>query len=183
MGDESKSSSKFGKIGAFANAPPYAAAAGVILGGFSYFSARKAEKARRKRLKSEMAGRISTIKGDIPSIQAEYGRTADLYRAQGNAAGAQIYGNAQSKMQSGGQSNLSFSQTDVMRGQMAGLLGAKLQNINIGSSQRIGATQNALASEMNQQQINIDRIRADYAKQGIPSTEVSIGDVNTLKYV
>jgi hypothetical protein len=183
MPNHDGSESKFGKIGTFAKANPYVAAAAVVLGGFSYFSARRAEKRRKKRLKSEMAGRIATVQGDIPSIQAEYGRTADLYRAQGNVAGAQIYGNAQNKMQSGGQSNLSFSQSDVNRGQMAGLLGAQLQNINIGSSQRIGATQNALASEMNQQQINIDRIRADYAKQGIPSTEVSIGDVNTLKYV
>jgi hypothetical protein len=170
-------------VGQFAKANPYLTAAAVVIGGFSYFSARKAEKARRKRLKAEMGERIDVIQEDIPGMMAEYERTADLYRAQGNVAGQQIYENAAMQLQQGGQTGLAYGGADVRRETMGGLLGSRLQGINIGSSQRLMSTQNALASELNKQQINIDRIRADYAKQGIPSTEVSIGDVNTLKYV
>lgn len=87
------------------------------------------------------------------------------------------------QLQAGGQTNLAYGGADVRRDSMSGLLGSRLQGINLQTTGRVFASQNALASELNKQQINIDRIRADYAKQGIPSAEVSIGDVNELKYV
>ena len=170
-------------VGQFAKNNPYTAAAAVLIGGFSYFSARKAERARRKRLREEMGQRIGVIQEDIPGIMAEYERTADLFRAQGNIAGQQIYENAAMQLQQGGQTGLAYGGADVRRDMMGGLLGSRLQGINIATSNRLMSTQNQLASELNKQQINIDKIRADYAKQGIPSGEVSIGDVNTLKYV
>jgi len=170
-------------VGEFAKANPYVTAAAVIIGGFSYFSARKAEERKRKRLKSEMEASIGRIQEDIPELMSEYERQADLYRAQGNVAGAQIYENAMFQLQSGGQTGLAYGRENVQREQMAGLLGQRLQGINLSSQRSIYQTQNQLASELNRQQINIDQIRANYAKQGIPSTEVNIGDVNTLKYV
>jgi predicted transcriptional regulator len=56
-----------------------------------------------------------------------------------------------------------------------------MQNLN--TQNRIYNTQNALASELNRQQMNVDQIRAAYAEQGVSSPDISIGDVNTLKYV
>ncbi len=170
-------------VGKFINNNPYTAAAAVLIGGFSYFSARKAEERRRKRLSAEMGTRIGEIEGDIPNIIAEYERSADIYRAQGNAAGQSIYENAAMQLQAGGQTNLAYGGADVRRDSMSGLLGSRLEGINLQTTGKVFAAQNALASELNKQQINIDRIRADYAKQGIPSAEVSIGDVNELKYV
>jgi len=173
----------FEKVGSFFRSHPYAAAAGIILGGYSFFSARKAEEARRKKLTEEMGMRIGAIQEDIPGMIAEYERQADIYRAQGNVAGQRIYENALMQFEAGGQTNLAYGGADVRRETMGGLLGSQLQGLNLSSTARILGTQNQLASELNKQQINIDRIRASYAKQGIPSTEVSIGDVNTMKYV
>jgi len=175
--------SKWKAVGQFAKSNPYTAAAAVIIGGFSFFSARKAEKARRERLKGEMDERIGNVLGETPEIIAEYTRTADTYRAQGNSAGASIYDNAVAQLQQGGQGNLAYSEADNTRNRMSGLLGSRLEGINLASAGKVMSAQNALASELNRQDINIDKIRADYAKQGIPSAEVSVGDVNTLKYV
>jgi|TARA_R100000081_G_C4814771_1_gene174036 hypothetical protein len=173
----------FEKVGSFFRNHPYAAAAGVLLGGYSFFSARKAEEARRKRLKEEMGMRIGEIQDDIPSLISEYEQQADIYRAQGNTAGQRIYENAAMQFEAGGQTNLAYGSADVRRETLGGLLGSQLQGINLTTSGRVMNTQNQLASELNKQQINIDRIRASYAKQGIPSTDVNIGDVNSLKYV
>ena len=170
-------------VGEFIKSNPYTTAAAVLIGGFSYFSTRKAEERRRKRLTAEMGARIGELQGDIPNIIAEYERSADIYRAQGNAAGQAIYENAAMQLQAGGQTNLAYGGADVRRDSMSGLLGSRLEGINLQTTGKVFASQNALASELNKQQINIDRIRADYAKQGIPSAEVSIGDVNELKYV
>lgn len=174
---------KDSKVGQFATNNPYLFAAAAVIGGFSYFSSRRAEKRRRKRLKTEMNADIGVIQADIPNIQQEYARTADMYRGAGNVVGQQIYGKAASQMQMGGQSNLAYGREDVRREQIGGLLGQQLQRQNLQTSSQVFQTQNQLASELNRQQINIDEIRASYAQQGISSDEVSIGDVNTLKYV
>ena len=179
LGDKIKSSKAF----QFAQNNPYLAAGAVLIGGFSYFSARKAEKRRRRRLRREMNADIQQVQDSIPGIQQEYARTADLYAAAGNAQGQMIYDRAAAQMQLGGQTNLAFGGADVKRDEMGGLLGRQLQMQNLNTQNRIYNTQNALASELNRQQMNVDQIRAAYAEQGVSSPDISIGDVNTLKYV
>ena len=187
MGDEGNEigglKGKAQKAWGVVQANPYLAAAAVVVGGFSYFSARRAEKRRRRRLKNQMNQDIAGVQETIPGIQQEYGRTADMYRASGNVQGQMIYARAASQMQMGGQSNLKHGSEDVRRSQIGGLLGQQLQNQNIQTQNRVYQTQNQLSSELNRQQMNIDEIRASYSKQGISSEEVSIGDVNTMKYV
>lgn len=179
LGDKIKSSEAF----QFAKNNPYLAAGAVLIGGFSYFSARRAEKRRRRRLRREMNADIQQVQDSIPGIQQEYARTADLYASAGNAQGQMIYQRAASQMQLGGQTNLAFGGADVKRNDMGGLLGRQLQMQNLNTQNRIYNTQNALASELNRQQMNVDQIRAAYAEQGVSSPDISIGNVNTLKYV
>ena len=179
LGDKIKSSEAF----QFAKNNPYLAAGAVLIGGFSYFSARRAEKRRRRRLRREMNADIQQVQDSIPGIQQEYARTADLYASAGNAQGQMIYQRAASQMQLGGQTNLAFGGADVKRNDMGGLLGRQLQMQNLNTQNRIYNTQNALASELNRQQMNVDQIRAAYAEQRVSSPDISIGNVNTLKYV
>lgn len=182
MGDIGKRI-KESKMGEFASTNPYLFGAAVIMGGISYFSSRRAEKRRRKKLKRQMGADIAGVQGGIGDIQQEYAQTANMYRSSGNVMGEQIYGTNARKMQMGGQSNLAFGQENTNRGEIGGLLGQQLQRQNLQTSSQVFQTQNQLASELNRQQINIDEIRAGYAQQGISSDEVSIGDVNQMKYV
>ena len=93
-------------MGQFASTNPYLFGAAVIMGGISYFSSRRAEKRRRKKLKRQMGADIAGVQGGIGDIQQEYAQTADMYRSSGNVMGEQIYGSSARKMQMGGQSNL-----------------------------------------------------------------------------
>ena len=183
LGNKIKSGIQSSKAFQFAKANPYLAAAAVVIGGFSFFSARKAEKERRRRLRREMNADIQQVQDSIPGIQQEYARTADLYASAGNVQGQMIYQRAASQMQLGGQTNLAFGGADVKRNELGGLLGQQLAMQNINTQNRLYNTQNALASELNRQQMNVDQIRAAYAEQGVSSPDISIGDVNTLKYV
>ena len=163
-------------------ANPYLAAGAVILGGISFFRARRAEKARRKRLKAQYQSDVAQIRGEIPEIVQEYRSTADYYREMGNITGQRIYESGIAKMEQGGQSNLAFGGENVARDRMGGLLGAQLGAGALQTRRYVDQTQNQLGSELNRAQGSINDLRAAYAKEGIYTPEIDL-QTNNMKYV
>jgi len=180
MGDGTKLATFIDGIGGKAN--PYLLGASIIIGGISFFKAKKAEKARRKRLKAQYASDVANIKGEIPEIVQEYKSTADYYREMGNLSGQRIYEAGIAKMDTGGQSNLAFGGADAARQRMGGLLGAQVGAGALQTRQYVDQTQNQLGSELNRAQGSINDLRAAYAKEGIYTPEIDL-QTNNMKYV
>tara|TARA_R100001594_G_C4049885_1_gene264868 strand:+ start:1745 stop:2296 length:552 start_codon:yes stop_codon:yes gene_type:complete len=164
-------------------------AAPWIAGGLAvvnYFSARKAQREMRNRLRPIAQDQMQQVVDERGEIVSEYGQKAKMARQTGDLAMARLYDAREAKYQQSqaavGQTSLRFGSGNIQASNLLDAYNMQGAMQQAQTTSTVTGLQNQLASELRGLDASALELKSMYAKQGV-GLDYSATNIDALKYV